>query len=140
MTPRNTLLATGLAAISLTTHLQAAQPAGRLEGQISRFWNVAEEKVAQKAVPPTRPAPEPTVRCRPLPCRKPRPLCHPPRRACRQPVKRPISRPAVDVRQSQDQRDRKGQWGINLLGGLNLFNVTWQERSQHDHDGLSGRL
>ena len=96
---------------------------------MARFWQVAESRVAEVAVvnlpeaaqaSPVRPLRTPAQSCS-----RPAPLAPP---------------PTVSMVQSVDRKEDSGHFGLQLLGGLRLFDFTWGDQSVREKDAIEGRL
>ncbi|MFP4283870.1 MAG: hypothetical protein ACLFU2_14710 [Opitutales bacterium] len=114
-----------------------------VRGQIARFWQIAEERVAEPL--PSLPGPDvgsETVVVERGPVRRLGYTACPPDsiRVVRTAPATPSPAPVVEVEQRVDQREEAGHFGLSILGGLQLFDFQWGESSESATDGLRGRL
>lgn len=124
-----------LAAVALGIGLsgRAEPPDPDLRHQINRFWRVAEEDIAhRRAVPSAREA-EPASLPRPRLERRAGTDCEPAPRG------RALQGSAVTIRQEADRKSRRRRLAFNILGDINLFNITAERDDRRHRDRLDGQ-
>ncbi len=143
------LVATGLLAACAIPRI-GAQDHSDIAAQCSRFWGVAEQRIAEKPLAMevserTETVERPRVYC---------PPCRPQPGTCRSQVcpappvvtsvttqsTRPPARPAVDLEQSARSRNQERSFGVRLFGGLDLIDFVWRDRGTSRTDSIRGNL
>lgn len=102
----------------------------RARAQMARFWQVAESRVAEAETTPVRAS---AVEASPV-----RPL-NPVNPSYYRPAPLPPP-PTVTMVQSVDRNQDSGHFGLQLFGGLRLFDFTWGDESVREKDAIEGRL
>jgi hypothetical protein len=143
------LIATGILAAIAMPQI-GAQDHSDIAAQCSRFWGVAEQRLADKPLDmevtertetverpranctPSRPQPAP---CRGYVCPPPPTVTSVTTRSTNQPP-----RPAVDLEQSAQSRNQERSVGLRLFGDLDLIDIVWRDRGTKRTDSIKGRL
>jgi len=106
----------------------------QLKQDISRFWDVAETEIV---------SPRPYVDTRTIRHYDPRPQgqvpsCHP-NRSSAVVVESPEPRPSMEAKQTSDESEESGHFGVRLFGSLQLFDFVWGSEESNETNELSGR-
>jgi len=113
-------------------HASSVDSQQAVRTQLARFWQVAEAQANE----PQAALPKEAVRTQPLLRPLYQPSCHP---RVKTVVQAPPL-PTVQAEQSVHQRAHKGEFGLSILGGLELFKFDWGEESSSETDALRGNL
>lgn len=143
------LVAAGILAVCAIPRV-GAQDHSDIAAQCTRFWGVAEQRIAEKPLQMevterTETVERPRVYC---------PPCNPQPGVCRSQVcpappavtsvtthsTRQPPRPAVDVEQSARSRNQEKSFGLRLFGGLEVFDFVWRDRGTNRTDSIRGNL
>ncbi|MDT8391300.1 MAG: hypothetical protein RRC34_12420 [Lentisphaeria bacterium] len=138
--------------LSLTVPLlvpasQGAEVDPVTKANVSRFWGVAEDQLSTKyeyerAAPPIRSAPVSLARQAPRSCARSTPPCHsqPAVVYVPQVQSRPVGGPRIENEESSQVKNRRKTLGFNILGDVNLFNISMDEEAEDNKAAIKGKL
>jgi hypothetical protein len=103
--------------------------------QLARFWKIAEDRTQAQAESNVQQPPAEQVMPTRLPDRFMRR-----RETCSIDRVRAVPVPTVQATQSDTEEEYRGNFGVRLFGGLELFNFFWGDTERRREDRIVGNL